>query len=202
MSLLSRFAIVGALSFVGVTACGQDSEIPLHKGSGGASDAAAGTGGAGVGGASDASSGGASTCGTSSQCVNPTPFCSPSLARCVECINSANCSSGEACGPAGTCITGCTTESQCASYSLTPHCDLSFDACVQCVTDSNCTSSDDSLCVEGHCRECRNDGDCATKDDKHFCELGSHECRQCLVDGHCQPGQYCSPTDYQCYYDS
>ncbi len=95
---------------------------------------------------------------TDNGCDAATPVCDESITPvCRECTEDDHCSVGTVCGPAGTCVPGCTEEADCAG-TPTPICDVSGRVCVECLGDSDCPGT--TMCTASRtCEFTDTDGD-------------------------------------------
>jgi hypothetical protein len=93
--------------------------------------------------------GGQSDCTTSGA-----PFCSPTYAVCVGCLNDADCSgSTPACNTAAGVCVECLRDEHCAlgGHADAPHCNVAAQACQECVVDADCGAGLACETSEGHC---------------------------------------------------
>jgi len=118
-------------------------------GSGGSADG----GGSGAGGipGSGGSADAATSCGASTDCLDPArPVCDTSTGVCVQCTpTEGDCGHGKYCdATTHTCEAGCADDSGCTGGSGL-HCDPATHQCVGCVTDDQCPLG--SICSSSAC---------------------------------------------------
>lgn len=155
--------------------------------------------------------------GHDEQCQG-TEFCTSDF-RCVECLQSSDCSDdSDVCDSDGRCV-DCITDDHCGNpdlYSCVANtcsdCDdprTDEDICLDeekvCgIVDDGCgTSVECNLCDESlplcdlpneTCVECLDSNDCG--DDE--CDPDTNQCVECLDGNHCAPGEYCTQQTNEC----
>lgn len=134
-------------------------------------------------------------CTSSAQCGGGQgAYCSPG-GRCVECLADGNCGPNQKCNLNDyLCVTGCTTDAQCAVPD--PYCNMMLGYCVECLSNTNCPLQR-PICdtASDSCVQCMLDTDCKDPGQPR-CYQGAHQCVECLTNADC-PGSYCQP-DHTC----
>ena len=97
-------------------------------------------------------------CQTSDDCAPPNPYCSPTLARCVQCTADLNCFGvGLVCDQDLGVCTNCRSNADC--YAPASYCSKASKGCVECLADANC-GKQGIKCMSGLCGSC-GDGICS-----------------------------------------
>jgi len=148
-------------------------------------------------------------------------LCNKSLAKCVECLQEADCSasiSGKICDVGtGSCVT-CVVAADCSdpatmdcvnqacvaaktcvnslacTTTSAPICNRTTSRCVECVDVADCSTSGKTnpVCVNNSCKSaCTTAADCG---DGQFCKTAASPsyCVACLTDSDCPSGNSCS----------
>ena len=106
------------------------------------------------------------SCESDEQCEAPASHCDEE--RCVECVEDAHCSNGEACD-GGRCVGACGSADDCA-----PGQECVDQRCIGCLDDDYCVNATHGQVCLAERRECgcTNDGDCSWG----HCDRGLQAC--------------------------
>lgn len=80
------------------------------------------------------------TSNTNCTALETTPYCNTSAHKCVACLQTNQCSSGEAC-ISNVCQFSCSIDGDCQDFSH-PYCLTSNGTCVECTSSSQCFSGE------------------------------------------------------------
>ena len=99
--------------------------------------------------------------GVDNGCSAATPVCGTTMAGapgCFECAIDDHCGVGTVCDPSGSCVPGCTDDTDCAGTPATPVCDVSTRMCAECLTAAECAGTE--ICgAMNTCESIDTDGD-------------------------------------------
>lgn len=197
-----------ALGLLLVNCLAQEEYRPSPAAGGAAGSNSAGFGGislittaaAGAGGGAGAQHAGVG-CRSSEECAPPSPYCSTSLGRCVECLSPANCrGSGRGyCELSSNTCVYCLTDSHCTQAA--PYCAIGIGHCVECLSSTNCGGAG-LLCDRDNYRctsACEKHADCASSPGTPFCDPDRNLCVACVSDDGCaSPSPRCDPKQHVC----
>jgi hypothetical protein len=142
-------------------------------------------------------------CSEARHCTAQAPVCSGN--RCVGCTTTTDCSSYTA-TPAcrasdGKCVE-CTADSFAACKGSTPVCDATSQKCVACNVNADCKEATKPICENHLCRACSSKSDCAPQG--KVCRVETGACVACIPDKdapmqeNCSNGKACDPTAFTC----
>lgn len=197
-------AVVPVSATLAVVACGGSDSGNVFGGAGGAAGAAGAAAAGGVGGTSgggsssggsaaggSAGSGGQSSCSKDAECTGGR-VCDEPNQRCVDCVESADCSPGALCvGNACLAPVGCSNSLDCVSAAADRKiCDPITELCVQCVGAEDCPEHND--CLQNRCvpyLPCVNSLDCKSG---LVCDPVTSRCVECVDTADCGADLVCA----------
>lgn len=139
-------------------------------------------------------------CETNDACGGNTKHCLVDPGKCVQCLETEHCESGEFCNDDNACellVVGpdCTTNDQCADNDDgTTLCLVDPGVCVECLDAFDCGRfghcNADNVCegiVEGP--QCQTEAECS---DDPYCLLPDGRCVGCLTNENCGDTEFCN----------
>lgn len=116
-------------------------------------------------------------CFANSDCNSDLPICDVLTGKCVQCLNTENCSIGNWCNVQKKCtaIPLCSEDVNCSSYAPYVKCtrktDQTIGICTGCNNDKQCLTNE--KCIDNICKSnetpCSVDGDCSGS---NICQYG------------------------------
>ena len=111
-------------------------------------------------------------CTSDDDCTKSAPFCNVADGRCVQCMTTADCPSGEVCrAETHFCEPRCQSQADCVGIDR-PVCSAT-GVCVECTADPDCSGTTPHCNpLNGVCVQCTQNTDCGPTfcfDDCHVC---------------------------------
>jgi hypothetical protein len=136
------------------------------------------------------------SCVTAADCPVERSRCDTVSGSCVECLARSECQSGQACSPAGSCISSCDGAPPCPATE--PYCAPDSGLCRGCERDTECTGATPRCEIaNGRCVECLTIDDCGGE--YPLCDTARGRCVECLTAAHCdEANELCSEALGEC----